>query len=390
MLRIACITAWLPPTISGSTVLMSGLASQFSGTEMVLIGQQLAPSHIHNREHGRTRLVAAFGRSPRGRGERYWRWVCVPVLAVRTVVEARRLGASAILVSFPFEQNLLAGLLASFLLRLPLFAYFHNTYLENRSGLAKLAARALQALIFRRALHVFVMSDGMTEHYQREYPEILGRTSALRHTFDGDISLTRPRPASSNQGIRIGLSGSINESNLDAASRLARAIDQVPEHELLIYSPLSAENLKTLGVWTSHCKASYCGRAELIENLRQVDLVVLPHGLEGGLSEIEYKTIFPTRTIELLLCGRPILAHAPAGSFLARFLEQNECALVVSTPSELALRDAVITLSRDQSLRDRLVDNALRTAEQFRGRVVANHLRDTVASCLQQGTRSSM
>ena len=83
----------------------------------------------------------------------------------------------------------------------------------------------------------------------------------------------------------------------------------------------------------------------------------------------------PTRTIEYLLCGRPILAHAPADWYLTRFLKQHDCALLVTEPSVSALLQAVEQLRADQALRARLVRNALRAAKMFDARRVARILR---------------
>jgi glycosyltransferase involved in cell wall biosynthesis len=93
------------------------------------------------------------------------------------------------------------------------------------------------------------------------------------------------------------------------------------------------------------------------------------------LSDAEYQTIFPTKTIEYLICGRPILAHTPPNCFLTRFLQQWDCALIVEEPTVDAVVAAIARLRSDKALRDRLVGNALKAAEQFQAEHVAAHLR---------------
>ena len=60
-------------------------------------------------------------------------------------------------------------------------------------------------------------------------------------------------------------------------------------------------------------------RDEVLARLGQADVLFLPHGLTGSWAAEEYRTIFPTKTIEYLISGRPILAHTPPDRFLTRF-----------------------------------------------------------------------
>ena len=113
--------------------------------------------------------------------------------------------------------------------------------------------------------------------------------------------------------------------------------------------------------------------------LGQADIVLLPHGLTGGLAPEEYQTIFPTKTIECLLSGKPILSHSPPGSFLTRFLKEHDCALVVETPDTEEIYRAIDRLREDEKLRARLVRNALKAVRMFEAPAVARELRDRVS-----------
>jgi glycosyltransferase involved in cell wall biosynthesis len=114
---------------------------------------------------------------------------------------------------------------------------------------------------------------------------------------------------------------------------------------------------------------------QVVERLSESDIVVLPHGFQGSLPPEEYRTIFPTRTIEYLLCGRPILAHTPPDCYLTRFLKEHGCALVVDKPSVPALLEAIRRLQTDAKLRSDLVRRALQTAKMFHAPRVAATLR---------------
>jgi glycosyltransferase involved in cell wall biosynthesis len=119
-------------------------------------------------------------------------------------------------------------------------------------------------------------------------------------------------------------------------------------------------------------------REQLLRELRQADVLMLPHGFDGGFAPVEYETIFPTKTIEYLISGRPILAHSPPGCFLTRFLNEHGCALVVEERTVAAVKAALLRLQTEPALRESLVRSALKTAEMFQVTQVAEHLRQTI------------
>jgi hypothetical protein len=279
---------------------------------------------------------------------------------------------TAILVVFPREEFLLAGYLAARITGAKLFPYFHNTFVENRSGWSLRFARWLQRRVFASAAHVFVMSEGMRELYRERYPDLA--CSVLVHSFNEEVPAFASPPVPGSRP-RFAICGDINESCRDATVRVCAAIARVDGATLTFVSGTPRAALERLGLLREGVAHVTVPRHDVVRRLQHADIVVLAHGFQGGLSVEEYRTIFPTRTIEYLLCGRPMLAHAPATSFLARFLREHDCALLVTDPSETALLDALARLQHDAALRALLVKNALTAAELFRAARVVQPLR---------------
>src|SRR5258705_1331792 len=216
------------------------------------------------------------------------------------------------------------------------------------------------------------MSDGMVELFRERYPNL--QCSALVHSFNGGLPVFSPPPVPSSP-LRIVLCGSIGEACRDATVRICDAIFQTDDVELTFLTGTPRTYLESLGFLRNGVRYETVAADQVVESLRESDIVVLPHGFTGGYSPEEYQTIFPTRTIEYLICGRPILSHSPSGCFLTRFLREHECAFVVEDPSPGQLRRAIETLRSDAALRTRLVRNALKAAEQFYAPRVARTLR---------------
>jgi glycosyltransferase involved in cell wall biosynthesis len=368
------LLSWtIPPETSGSAIIVGNLARQFARDEMVVAGEHPwgRPAVAWRAEWPELVYVIA-GWPPGLRGARWWRWLQFPVLLLRSLQLARKHQCRAVLVVFPKEDFLLAGYLTALWTGARLVPYFHNTYVENRTGVSLRFARWLQARVFARAEHVFVMSEGMADLFRERYPGL--ECSTLPHSFSEEIPQVEPPPRPSTR-LRLAICGSINESCREASVRACAAIAQVGDAVLTILSGTPEGYLRRIGILRNGTRHETVSRDHVIARLRDADIVVLAHGFHGSLSAAEYRTIFPTKTIEYLICGRPILAHAPADCYLSRFLTEHDCALVVTDPSTQALVTAIERLRDDAALRSRLVRNALEAAKVFRAPRVAAILR---------------
>lgn len=372
--RVLFLSWTVPPAITGSAVVVENLAKQFTREEMVIAGE---------RPYGRPAadwkdvwpdiVYVAKGRSQTSRGTRWRRKLQVPFLILRCWRLVRRYRCDKLLVVFPSEEYLFAGYVVARLSGTRLYPYFHNTYLEQCEGnrIWYWFARWLQSAVFARAEHIFVMSEGMVRLYRERYPHVT--CSALVHSFNEDIPDFSPPPRPG-VPLRLALSGNVNASCAESVVRVCSAIAKI-ESTLTIVSGTDRTYLQQLGLLQGHVKHELVPRDMMLKYLGEADIIVLAHGFTGTLSQEEYATIFPTRTIEYLISGRPILAHAPTGCYLTRFLREHDCALVVDVPQVEALLAAIERLRNDDALRSRLVQNALRAAERFRATRVASTLR---------------
>ncbi len=358
---------------SGSGVIIGNLAKQFAADEMILAGERpfKRPAVTWRAEWPQITYIAHEW-PPTWRGSRWWRRLQLPLMLWRCIRLVKRSAPSSILVVFPNEEFLLIGYLTSLIGRLPLFAYFHNTYIENRRGLALDLARWLQTRVFSRARHVFLMSEGMVELYRKRYPQV--QCSALLHSFNESVPEYKSLPEI-HSPVRITICGNINETCRDATVRFSKAMARIKGIALTFLSATPRRELIELGLLQNGARHQTVSRDEVIDRLQEADIVVLPHGFTGNSSPDEYRTIFPTKTIEYLICGRPILAHTPPDCYLTRFLRNHQCALIVDTPCIAALVEAVEKLRDDHELRSKLVTAATRTAELFHAPRVANGLR---------------
>jgi len=360
---------------------MGNLARQFTPADMTLMGAYYLNALPVEWAKGSPPLRYVMVQPPETwRGARYLRWLQLPYVMLRgwwALVIGRCQG---ILSVYPDAIYLLVGYLLSLITGRALYAYFHNTYVEAHKGRL---ARWLQPRVFRRARHVFVMSEGMRTLYAERYPTLA--CSALPHTFSGmpppleDAALP---PLSA--PLQTAFMGSVWASVSDALERMIAAVKAEGDVRCALYTGTPYSNLTALGATGAAFTISTPDNAALRKALRAADILLLPHAFQTGLPEEEIRTIFPTKTLDYLLAGRPILAHLPANCFLADFLRNHDCALLITEPTVEAVREGLRRLRGDRPLRERLAANALRAAAQIQAHRVADHLRDVVLSTWQQ------
>jgi hypothetical protein len=375
------------PKRSGSAIVMEKLLGHFDSGSMVALGELTPFAKPIHRASDRPKFTYCRTRlSFWGRGARFLskvRWQFLALVISKIVRTARREQCEAILGVYPDEMYLYAAYLASQELQLPFFSYFHNTYLDN-IAVDRKRAEAIQEEVFRASRRVFVMSEGMKRYFEQQYG--LANCRALVHTFE-EYPREEPSPYQLPKGrpVKVMLLGNFNESNRDATVRLCNTLKSMSEVKIHIYSDVPRFLLEKRGLPMNsieyHGSLGHLPFGDLIDEIRKFDILALTHGFTGGYGEVEYRTIFPTRTIPLLLAGRPLLVHSPDGSFLTEFAEENEIGQVVKTRSEGDLRNAMELLLSDRTRVEHSILHSRRAADQFFGVYVANVLR----SELRQG-----
>lgn len=359
------LVSWtLYPWTSGSAIIVNNIAKTFSPDELVLFGET-EPNR--SADQWPTEYPKIHYTNPNinvlGRGQRYLRWLNIN----RTIKSIRDLAieekATKILCVFPNDFYLYATYKVSRQLGLPLYTWFHNTYLDNYTGLRKSFAKWFQPKIFKTAQRTFVMSDGMLDFYREQYPE--QDFTTLVHGFPLEIGTPRSwRKEGGN--VKFVFTGSLNASCDDAAVRMMSTILRHPEYEVHVYTGNPEAHFSNRGLkGPNFFYHGFIQLADLYDKLGDYDIMLLPHGLDGDRTDAEFKTIFPTRTIPLLVSNRPILAHSPQGVFLTKFLRENDCAELVDHKSETAIETAIEVLLNNEKRRNHLIANAHIAAQQF-------------------------
>jgi len=376
--KLLIVSLGVFPGTAGSCIIVNNLAKAFGKDELVIFGQKPLRDSSERWPPEYPKLIYFEPFSFKNNlGITYSRWLSVfrMIKAIKKIV--REENCTRILAVFPDELYMYAAYRASKSLDVPFYAWFHNTYLENRTGFLKILAKVLQSRFFNHAELIYVMSEGMQQFYKNKYPK--NNFMPLLHGFE--LPENTPEEVSRlNSKVKFLFTGSLNISCLDASLRLIKVISQNNNYELHLYGNETNFRVHNIEESKNVFIHGFIPLQELEKKFIEYDIMLLPHGLNGKRSDVEYQTMFPTRTISLLYSNKPILAHTPKGAFLTSFLINNDVAEVVTEPSEKRIEEAINRLIHDDRLRNRLVRNAYKASKQFDLNMIMKQIRIEIMS----------
>ncbi|MBK7359989.1 MAG: hypothetical protein IPI45_02080 [Saprospiraceae bacterium] len=378
------IVSWaIPPLSGGSSYITHQLAKQFKPEEIIIAGGTKS-FFKKSAVYDEIKYHYFFSEiNWKGHGDRYFvlfRWLLFPIVLYQLIRLIRNQKPTAVLACFPDPYYLIASKFAATYFKLPFYSYFHNTLVENRSGISKWIAKKIQNTVFNSSRIIFTMSTGMQSYYSKTYPQWKEKFDVLPHTFNEYPHRTVQKSFNQNPPYKLVLIGTFNHSNMEATSRLLQLLSKYPElYQLDIYTSTQKPifkykwnlDLDELGI---HYKG-YVNQ-ELVDNvLQNYDACLLTHGFEGAYSDIEYQTIFPTRMLPFLLSGVPIVAHIPGDVFLAEFIRSYDCAQLICSKEEQAILEGLQMVTTNPNRRQTLISNAQKTTPYFYGKQVVDRLK---------------
>jgi glycosyltransferase involved in cell wall biosynthesis len=167
--------------------------------------------------------------------------------------------------------------------------------------------------------------------------------------------------------------------NLDCVQRMHRVLASQPrplEFELLGFTP--AADLERWGITGPFVKTGVVPREQLLERQRSCRVLFLPEAFETTVPEM-IRHNFPTKALEYMLTGTPILVNAPPDSYLSRIARERGWAVVVDRPDDAALREGLERVLAGGSEIDAMVDRGWEFASSRDGRKWSRVLQDALA-----------
>jgi glycosyltransferase involved in cell wall biosynthesis len=189
-----------------------------------------------------------------------------------------------------------------------------------------------------------------------------------------DLSIFRSNNVETSQVasvLNIVFTGAIYSGQADSVRRLVHVLDQEPQFNasqplnmhLTLYTMMSEEALSRMGMLGNNVSSGRVTNESIPDVLSKANIAFVPIYFEPAMRHFA-ETSFPTKIAEYVASGVPILAHVPPYSTVARYCREHGCGLVVDEPNEESLRDALILLRTDATLRTNLSMRALEAARR--------------------------
>jgi hypothetical protein len=370
---VVAVAHYLLP--SGMRVTMRNLLSNFDPTSYS-IATVSGSRRFLEEDHAQVYPIMSTLRRFSSRLDGRWLDWQLPSATSKLIKLVEQTEAKAIVGVYPSFHFLKISRDAAKATRVPWIAYLHDTVAEGLSS-TRWAGRAaeLQEQVFTEADSILVMSQGMADLYKQKYHLTC---QPLEHTYPEFIPKRPPQSPALRQAF---WGGDIYNINHQAVKRVSEALQRLNCPFLL--TTAKPETLEPQGIAGDHIKTIFFReRADYLKALHGQSILILALNWpdESPVHGDELATIFPTKTPEYLVTGRPILVHCPEHYFLARFFRENRCGIVVTERSVEALTEAIGRVLEDPTAVSDLQQAALTAAQIFRGDRIAKRFQEVVHS----------
>jgi glycosyltransferase involved in cell wall biosynthesis len=377
MTRFALISHILPPSPSGQPVILYRILSGIKEDVYYLINTRFSTRPDESMDN-RFRLRGQYYYLPPDPTLKYsyrfgLSWI-LKVINVFIKLYARTKNILGVLRHEPDTTALIvctgdfvdlpAGYLVSRIRGIPFYAYIFDDYLYQFIGGERWIVKLIAPYIFKHSDGIIGPNEFICQEYQQRYGVT---TTLVRNPCDKTELEKEPyiQRAGTKKKIKIIYTGAIYLANFGCFRNLIQAMKSLQEYpiELHIFTSQTPDQLASEGIQGEkvfiHSHLSY---GEVFEQQRNADILFLPLAFESPIPEI-IRTSAPGKFGEYLASGSPVLAHVPANSFVADYLEKYQCGLVAGENDPSSLKDHILKLINDDEFCRTIVYHARQRAK---------------------------
>lgn len=287
---------------------------------------------------------------------------------VAHILRRERCGAVVACTSGPDLLDLPAVSLASRMAGVRFYPYYLDDYYYQWSVVdyywqainRKRVAAELEKKVMGSATRVIVANEFLAKELQRRY-DIL--TTVIHNPCDiddynGEIEVRRDGE------VRIVYTGAVYDAHYDAFVNLVKALPLLgrPNIKLHIYTSGDERELRKKGIDGPVVFHPHVPLSVVPDVQRHADILFLPLAFDSPYPEL-IKTSSPGKLGEYLASSRPILVHAPPGTFIGWYLRKHDCGVVVDEKDPSQLATAIKQILDDEQYRMQISERAFEQAQ---------------------------
>ena len=272
---------------------------------------------------------------------------------------------NCILGVYPSFCGILSAYILHKITRKPLIVYMHDLFSESltdKSHMSNLERKfwsSIEQKIFLSASKIFVPTERFRKHYEKRGME---NVVVFPHSIDPKETKTFDVD---NEKLKIVFTGEVYHAHEDSVRKFIEATKYISDIDVVFATPSNLDYLQEVSV-------GFLSRDKCIDLQRSADVLFLPLAFDSPYPK-EIMAVLPSKTLEYLAAGKPILAVVPKGSYVEEFIEENDVGIVVNELSQDKIIDAINKL-KDEKLRKKFSNNALECVKKFDAKKRADEL----------------
>lgn len=370
-MKVAIISYTLPPSDSGQAMIIHRLLKKLDPATYCLLS---AKDYATENEPGysdKLRGKYYYLRPPPFQLKRGYRFglrrlrnlinlptgVVLRAHAIARIVRREKCGGIMVCTGGLDVLDLPASYLASLLTRTRFYPYLLDQYIYMVAfAVGKHFLQRLESRFMKGATAVIASNEFQRDKLSQQYrveAVVIHNPCDLAEYEKAHRALTN-EDSPPGGGIRIVYTGGVGEFHYGAFRTLLAAINLLKRTDVTLHlytlhrTQCEQEGIVGPVVYHQHEPVSAMPHIQ-----QQADILFLPLAFNSSHPEI-VRTSSPGKMGEFLASRRPILAHAPADSFISWYFRRHECGLLVDQDDPTKLADALELILSDAELRDRL------------------------------------
>lgn len=370
--KVAVMSEYLPParTWSGQASVLYRLLADVDPRAYCLLSRVDFDAPEHHAAENRLpapyhHLGNAIGESPENaRGRERWAirarraWSVLRAI-VRGAVAVRRGRCAAVIAAPDRVEDLPIAFAICRLAGARLYPYLFDDYATKWIHPREQAfARRVEPLLLRRSAGVIVPNEHLADELRRRHAV---SATVVRNPCD-PLAFERHRAAPPGDLLRpaaIVFTGAVYHAHYGAFRNLLEAIDLLDGDvaQLHLYTASEEAILADHGVSGAVVFHAHVPPASVPRIQQEADVLFLPLAFDSPYPDV-VRTSAPAKMAEYLAAGRPILAHAPADSFVSSYFRRHRCGVVVDESDPAAVARELERMLGDAELRAQICASA--------------------------------
>jgi len=359
-MKVLLCTKSFPPVVGGSSFLLYELLRHWAKNSLYVIHGINDPpiTGTHNLPFWRKQIKVFYNNKVTLKVQNRWPQIFLILIKrkIRQTIKQQKI--THIYAHYPNAAFVVAAYLVAKEKSLPLTIYYDILWDQGNDTPDSRLAKKYEKLIVNYAINRFAITEFALSHLENKHKLSF---DLIPHTANLEFIKNSSNSEKEASIPKFHFAGGIYDNmNKDSLLRIYQAICALfDDFEL----ELCTNEIPSEFKGDKRVKQRYYTHEELILSQQSSDLLLLPQAFNSKVPEM-IKNNFPTKTMEYVCSGTPILVHSPEDSYLTYVAKKHHFGLLIEEENISRLKEGILLILKNNSLKEELTKNAISFAKQ--------------------------